>query len=240
MGNSTLLKEIKNVAADVIDNNGNFRTVPIGAVGKRNLSEDRLKLLQSFLALLRDTSMICDETRMYLFNKYITLKGVTDELNSKLRPGDKEINGHTTNAKVNYDRSKIQSKVGENIIQDILINNGNESALKIYAVKIAECNVLYGKSKGEDLRDYIALNLDKKALSSELDEERFNNLIVTIMPYLKSHMRAVEKSLDKESIGYFNYLVQSPALYGVDKERYDYIKELLSPTDIFDDSMVIE
>ena len=44
MGNSTILKEIKSVAADVIDANGNFRTMPIGAVAKRGLSEDRLRL----------------------------------------------------------------------------------------------------------------------------------------------------------------------------------------------------
>lgn len=234
MGNSSLLKEIKTVAGDMIDNNGNFRTIPIGPTGKRNLSEDRIKLLQSFLTLLRDTGMLCEETRMYLFNKYITLKGVTDELNSKVGVNGKEFNNHTTNSKVNYDRVKIQKRIGDNVITDILMPGTSEEILSIYSKKIIEANIIYGRQNGEDLRDNIALNLDKKALCIELDEERFNGFIQAILPYLKSHMQTVIESIDKESIGYFNYLILSNSLQGVDLERYNYIKQLLNPSEIID------
>ena len=184
--------------------------------------------------------MLCEETRTYIFNKYITLKGVTDELNLRDASTGKVRNGHTTNSKVNYDRAKIQRLIGDNFIQDVLINNGNDDKMTEYSAKIVQANIIYGKQQGEDIRDNIALSLNRRALCMNVDEEKWETFIQTIMPYLKSHMQAVTKSLDIETVGYFNYLVLSQSLSGVDKERYDYIKQLLSPSEIFDDSMISE
>ena len=53
MAASTTFQILKKLAPDMIDNNGNFRTIPIGEIKKRNLSDSRITLLKSLYTLLR-------------------------------------------------------------------------------------------------------------------------------------------------------------------------------------------
>ena len=99
MANSKILIEIKRTLPDIVDSNGNFRTVPIGNVGKRRLSGERLDLLKSFVDLLQNTTILCRETKTYLFDPHITLKEVTDKLNEE---GEKQGKNYNYNTQAEY------------------------------------------------------------------------------------------------------------------------------------------
>lgn len=228
MKNGRMLTDMKAFAYELVDNNGNMRTVPIGQIGKRNLSEDRLKLLQDLMRLLQTTSIISDTTRMYIFNRYITIKGVNDVMNEALGNNeDNKISYNSTMARIGYDRRKLDNAFESSMFTDIILKRDNEDDIARHRNNIARAYIKYGKLKGEDIRDNLALKLDRDCLCSELDDNKFDQFISVIMPYLKSHMDKVANSIDTDCIGYFNYLVLNPMLTDKDKQRFEFIKQLL-------------
>ena len=129
MANSKILIEIKRTLPDIVDSNGNFRTVPIGNVGKRRLSGERLDLLKSFVDLLQNTTILCRETKTYLFDPHITLKEVTDKLNEEGEKQGKNYNYNKVVSKVGYDRGKLDSVLGKSFFSDIIYKTKNKKVL---------------------------------------------------------------------------------------------------------------
>lgn len=230
MANNGTLMQLKRTAADLIDNNGNFRTTPVGLVGSRNLSDERIRLLQSIFSLLRDTKIVCNETKLYIFNRYITMQGVADEM-AKLRVGEnyspEDVKFNTTKTKINYDRDKIEKIFGVTLLPDIILVTNNGDKIKNYIVLVAEAMGKYGSKDLTKLKDGLALKLEADSLCGELSEEKYQEFLSTIKPYLRSHMKKIEDSIDKSAIGYFNYLLYGTNLAGIDKERLEELKQLL-------------
>lgn len=241
---SKILDQLKEIAGDMIDNNGNFRTIPTGMVGKRNLSNDRLSLLQSLLVLLRDTDIITKETKLYIFERYITIKGVNDKINDRIREvggnDSKLICYNTTSSRIGYDRGKIVKEFGNSIIADIVTLTGNDEILNQHRKNIAQAYIRYGNTEGKDIRDNLALKLDRGCLCTELEEDKFKQFIETIQPYLKSQMDYISSIIDKDSVGYFNYLLFSPVLTEVDKRRLEELKQRLDTSNIIVEQLDIE
>ena len=219
---SSILRDIKELNWSLIDKNGNFRSVPIGILGKRNISKDRLEMLKSIVRLVKDTNIVCKETKLYVSDRDIKIRGVNEEMNMG---SSASIPYNTTSAKIGYDRMKLSKYLGESIVRDIIYKCDDYNTLSGYMLKITNA---YRKYCGDNIkiRDEIGLDLDRNIICSELSEEEFNKFIRVILPYLKSHMEEVSKSINKESIGYFNYLVSSPVLEGIDKERLEILKNI--------------
>lgn len=230
MSKNGFLYELKGIAYDMVDNNGNFRTIPIGMIGTRKLSNDRIRLLQCFLSLIKDTDMVSNETKYYVFNRYITKKGVNEELNELLKDKGKQYKYNTTASKINYDQTKLEKQFGNEMLSDIILRTNNSDDIKRHTNNIIQAYLKYNSNKAEDLRNNIALELDKDTLCSELDDEKFKTFITVISPYLKSHMKMISSIIDADSVGYFNYLLYSPILSDVDKTRLDELKQLLDPS----------
>lgn len=230
MSKSRMLQEIKGIVYDLLDNNGNFRAIPIGMIGTRKLSDDRIKLLQNFISLLRDTQIVTRETKLYIFTRYINIRGVNELLNEEAKEhGGKEVNYNTTMSKIGYDRLKIEKIFSPTFLSDIILECNNEEIIAHHTESLVKAYMKYGESNMSKLRDNLALDLSKDCLCLELDDERFNGFLSVIMPYIKSHMAKIASELDKECIGYFNYLLVSPIKTDIDKERLSYIEQLLGP-----------
>ena len=227
MAKGKILSELKQTAIDMIDNNGNFKTIPTGLTGQRNLPESRIMLLKDLLTLLKDSEIVCNETKLYIFNRYITLKGVNDVMNESFNKGDKPISYSTTTSKVNYDRSKLEKLFGYDLISDIVLRSNNEDKMKDYSNKIAFAYAKWGNKEGRKLRDNLVLSLNPAVLNTELDEDQFNELIATIEPYTRDKMQEVAKSLDEDCVGYFNYLLLCPLNNQTDKQRFEELKQIL-------------
>lgn len=240
MANSKLLTQLKDLAYDMMDNNGNFRTVPIGTVGKRNLPDDRLQLLRSIISLLKDTDIITNETRLYLFNETATIKWVNKKFNELAAEAGKEpIPYNTTASKISYDRTKLEKCFGESILSDIILRTNNSDAIKVHIGNVAKAFARYSKQNDDEIRSNVMLKLDSSILCSELSDEKFGQFISVISPYTKQHMEKIAKNIDEDALGYFNYIITTPVLTDEDKSRLQTIKILLGLVDA-DDEMVTE
>jgi len=221
---------------DIIDKNGNFRTKPIGEIGKRNLSDSRIALLQSIYKLIDIDGFLSKETRLYISDPYITMSGINKIMNEESQENPhwngKEININTTYAKIGYDRSnKLDKQLGTTIITDIVYKSQNNDVIAEYARRVA---ALYSKvNKGGDndkLRNNLVLPLRNDVLCSELTSEKFDDFIKTILPYIKEHVDEVANEMDQDAVGYFNYLLYSPVLSDTDKIRLDRLRSYLDPS----------
>lgn len=230
MSKNGILVELKGIAYDMVDNNGNFRTVPIGTIGTRRLSNDRIRLLQYIISLVKDTDIVTQETKLYVFNRYISIKDVNIEINRVLEPTGKQYSYNTTASKIAYDRDKLQKLLGTDILADIAFRSENEDKIKIHTKNVINAHIKYGKHIKKDLRDGLALEINKNYLCTELDEDKFDQFLSDISPYLKSHMEKIAEEIDKDSVGYFNYLLYSPMLSDVDKQRLEKLKQRLDPS----------
>lgn len=229
MPSEGLFKDIRSIVPDLIDSNGNERVIPIGMIASRKLSPYRISLLVKLLTFIRDSNRICEETKAYIFNPHLSKKEVTELLNNN-NP-NKDYNMHTVGSKTYADMVKIERCVGKKFVTSIVLYSNNNSEIKQCEAGLVELYRKYGDREAASLRDNIALNLDPTLMCNDISESQFRQFIEEISPYLKSHMKYLESEIDRESIGYFNYLLSSPLLNDVDKERLDYLKAILGGQD---------
>lgn len=222
MAKTSILEGFKMVIADMLDSNGNFRVTPIGTTGRLNLSNNRIKLLIDVIKLLRDTDIISDETRIYIFNKYITIKGVNEIINDRMG-GKEEVKFNNTLSKIQYDKNKLERLLGKDFFGSVLSSNRD---ISLYEKIVYELYIKY--SKTDKIRENLILNIPKDCMSTELSDEEFNEFIQIISPYLKSQIKFIEENLSRKACGYFNYLLSVPTLEGKDKERAEILRALLS------------
>lgn len=235
MAESSNFQMLRSLAPDLIDKNGNFRTIPIGTLKKRNLSETRLNLLKSIYTLIRAEGFLNEESVIYIFDPYITASGINKQMNeaNEEKPNwdGKKIPLNTTHSRMSNDRKKLNTLFGGSIITDIVYKSQNHEAIAEYSRKVAEAYAKqYSKTGGnEELRDNLALNLSRDVMCSELSSDKFDRFIELIKPYIKEQMRTIAEEMDKDMVGYFNYLLYSPVLSDKDKTRLDNLKIFLNP-----------
>lgn len=233
MAASSNAQLLRKTIPDFVDKNGNFRTIPIGELKKRNLSESRLNLLKSLYTLIMTEGFLTRETRMYLTDPYITMNGINSILNRELEeksPGSPEITLNATYSKIGAGKRKLNEYFGNSIMSDILFKTQNEEAIKQYSSRVAAA---YAKNKKTStngvLRENLALELRTDIMNSELTSEKFDDFIATITPYIKEQMKVVADGIDDDTVGYFNYLLYSPILSDEDKLRLDRLRIYLDP-----------
>lgn len=221
MGKTGLFYDIKKIVPDLIDNNGNFRTMPIGVFNKVKVPKKTVEIFKSFLALLKNTNIIHDETKLYLFNPYITLKEVNEEINSRY---NKKLVLNTTISKVGQDRMKIVALVGDDFVHQII---SSKFDYDMYAHIIAEQSLKYKEDGVKDLRDNLLLPLNRDIINYKLSDEDFDTFLDIVKPYMKSHIDTLARNIDEKMIGYFNNLIVNHNLSEKDKERYELLLQFL-------------
>ena len=214
---------LKNIMGDMVDANGNIRVTPIGQIGNLKLSNNKIKLLSDIIKLIRDTSIVTKETKHYISNKYISIKGVDDLMNSEEREEKRTIKPTTTQSKIQYDKIKLERIFGINMFSDIL---SRDCDITSYERAVAEQYVKY--SGKDSIRKNLILDIPKECMRSEVSEESFDEFIRNISPYIKSQIKYIEENLDKDCVGYFNYILNMPSLNEIDMRRVIRLRALLS------------
>jgi len=222
MAKSSSLDLLKNIIADMVDKNGNIRVRPIGALGKRELSNGTLNFLTNLIMFLRDTSFFTDDTKMYIFNKYITISGVNEAFNGGII--DDTIKLTTTIGRIYYDKNKFEKVFGSSMLVDVLIDT---SIISKYESILLKQFIKYSSSN-ELRKNVIGLNIPKDVINMSLSDDKFEKLLDTIEPYTKPVIDKVNASLDQEIWGYFNYLMSIPKLDGIDRQRQSRLYNILS------------
>ena len=202
-------KELKVVIKDIVDGNGNIRTFPVGALAKRDLDDNRLDIIKSLVRLCLDTDFFCYETKMYLENYDLSMSKIYRHLvedgvyladdDNEFKKGERKVINKIAN-----DQRKLDIAIGENVVTD-LYNKSVPVGHYMIAIKNQ-----YGKLGGSSLRDNLHLNLDKKVIVSELDDDDFEALMRTIYPYTNMAINEAIESLGSDKVGYFNYLMTCP------------------------------
>lgn len=219
----SILQYLREIVCDMVDDNDNVRTIPVGAIGKLKLSNNKIKFLSDLIVLLRDTSIINQETKLYIKNRYISMRRVIDLLEDQNMSNKKRIKESTVAGKVQYDRDKLTKIFGESMFTDVLSKTGD---ISIYERILLEQYLKYNGNTDE-LRKNLLLNIPKNCVLSELDEKSFEEFISIIAPYTKNQVKYIEDNIDTNSCGYFNYLLSMPNLSRIDKERLRILQTLL-------------
>lgn len=220
--NNQLLYELKKTIPDFIDDRGNFKTIPTGKSVRHKLTKEKISLFESLITLLRDTPIINEETRIYIFDKYISYAGVAEKMTEISK---KKVKLSNVNGKISYSRNKLEMLFSRTIARDILA--GRE--LDKYRNLIGKAYIRYGTPDSTDYRENILLPLDRKKVCDSLDDDRFYLFLDIIKPYIKSHMERLSSEIDADIIGYFNFIMTSPVLKDTDKERKDLLMQLIAP-----------
>lgn len=223
MGKVSILAYLKDIVDDMVDSNGNIRTMPIGNLGRRNLSTNRIKFIADFLRFLNNTDIINRETRIYIENKHMSIRGVNEYLNKNIKDGEKLYNENTTVSRIQYDKNKLTKIFGQSMFFDVLSPNRD---ISVYERTLVEQYIKY--SNAEEYRKNLLLNIPENYVCTELSDEEFKDFMIIIAPYIRSQMRFIEENISEKACGYFNYLLGMPELEGIDKDRANMIKEMLA------------
>ena len=222
MRKASILEYLKVTIDDMVDNNGNIKALPSGTTGRLNLSNNRLKFLSDLIRLLNDTDIINEETKIYINNRYISIRGSNMEMNKRIGEGRHKIREGTTRSRIYYDKEKLTKIFGESMFPDVLSRRGS---IAIYERILAEQYVKYCGSN--NYRDNLIINIPEDCMNSELGDEEFDEFLTIIAPYSKNHIKYIEDNLGERASSYFNYLISMPNLGGIHKQRLDRLRLIL-------------
>lgn len=227
MAKERFLSFMKEIYYDMVDKNGNIRVIPIGLVGKRNLPNENLKLLEQLIRLIMDTNIVTQETKIYISDVYITMAGVNRVINEMRKEKRlKKVKKTNTSSKIQYDQNKLEKIFGNDFFYNVLSSNKN---IEKYKKIIAHQFMRYSNS--DKIRENLLINIPRDYMVTELSEEEFEEFLSIIAPYTKRQVKFIENNLNKNACGYFNYLLNMPSLKGIDKERSAVLKTLLDYTE---------
>lgn len=222
MANNNIFKGLKEVIYAMYDDKGRERITYFAPISKVNISDARLTLLKNLCDLVLNTDIVSEWTKMYLRDKNITVKSLTDEINRinaeknelvRVKVGKELIYGigeeiptHTIRSRIDYEQKKLTLALGsKDIIVDILYYPSR--SIEEYQLRVA--NLLAEYRGGKDLRSKVNLSFDTKVYAKTFDGnfmEKYEDILYT---YLESTRKAIEEELNKDAdfVGYFNYLL---------------------------------
>ncbi len=224
MAKDNIIPSLRETVYDMMDKNGNFRVVPIGVTGDRDLDEERLQLLRDILVLFRDSDMLDRATKMYIFQRDITIKSVAMDINEeRKKEGLPELKVSSVQSKIYFGKEKIKKYYGELFLSDIKFTR---KSIEDYIKITRELSEKYfGNYK---LRKGLAISLrEQKRVVESLEEDKFRDFVQMIAPYTKNQMNYIETNISDEQIGYFNYLLGKNDRNERDQGRFELLKGML-------------
>lgn len=224
MGSQGIMKQIKTVVADIYDEKEGFLKNPRTRLTRKELPDEVIQFIYRFVDLLLNTAMLSRETRAYITDEYITYNGVCTKLKEET---GKEFNHHTVQTKIWYDKRKIVTFFGENVLTN-LIDLEDTSELTRYNKAIDDAYKEYGQSK---LWNNLTIKIPETTEyeeNVEVSEEDLVEFLATIGPYNKKHVRFIESSLDKDVVGYCKRLLKTNNLSETEQKHKEMLVQLLS------------
>lgn len=215
-----IFEHTKKVIYDLYDN-GVILELPKGYFIKTTVSEDRLKLLKDYIWLLLNTEFISEETKLYLSDRKHTPTTVADDM--ELLKG-RRVKMATVASKIRYDRDKVTSMIGENIVVDCVIYYNR--SIEGYRNKVDNLLVKYNENKLLDsidikIRDKEKLGID---IENDITDEEIDLFLSQIEPYIKKNKEEIENKIDFKVASYIKYIDSKISLSDTEKLRLEKIK----------------
>lgn len=199
-----------------LEDNGNIRKEPIGVIKNSNASNDNIEKIRSIINIIKNSDSISEDTKIFISNYKISLKGTNEILNNNCKngvyenkKGIKPSSYSTTVARIGEDENNLVKTIGENVIPNLLYTN---------LISDKEYNRLLGKLVSKygvynKLRRNLGLFIDDSVsgISEYKGSEDFFDILKDLEGYLIQRKRILEDTInsDKDFISYYNYLLSS-------------------------------
>lgn len=215
-------KQLKGLVADFTEN-GEILKEPRGNTAKKGLNKDSKEFLTQFVDLLLTSRMLCDETKEYIKNPFITYAGVSDILSAR---DGREYNANTVQTKMWNDKNKVIKFFGERMLIQ-LIEYRDTSGLTEYKKSLEQAWNKYSKAK---VLDSIALKLPtiEGEVDTENGRELFQEFIGVIAPYTKKHMQFISSNVSIDAVAYCRQILSRTCASDEDRKNKELLEELLS------------
>ena len=182
----------------------------------RKLSNNAENFFKDLSWLLLETDYMTDETKCYLLNPWLPIKGVVNELRLTGRNG-KSLNANTVQTQIYRCRERFVKDFGNEVLSDIL--EANDRNIDRYRNVLDGLMVKYGKV---DIIKLTALKGEfekPEEIRKDISDEDFDYFIEMVMPYTERVMDVVLKEMDKDVLGYANFILNNPSVKGRELER---------------------
>ncbi len=215
---SNLMSKLKSLVCDFRDDNGIILDKPAGRYIKTKIEEDRRPFLRQFVDLLMNTRFITKETKVYISKKYYTVEAVYEELKRE----NPDIKLNTVKAKIYYDKNKIEAAFGEDMCANVLEYRDVDMAS--YKKKLADVMKKYANI---NVLDNLIIELPQAEMSDTVDDAEYETMKQIMLRFSRKSVEDLKLLMNKQAVGYVNYILTSSLLSEKDKERRDELIELL-------------
>lgn len=194
---SSIIKDLRQAYECLYDNNGNKRVYIKKSLGV-SLNKDKINLLYKILDYIFNHSVVCEYTKYYIKNKYMSTRMVADQFNIE---NDREVIN-----KIMYDKRKLSSQLGSQFIFDIMFK---EIDIKYYEDKVNE--ILIRKEINEEYKSRLAITVSNDSVKDNYDGDFVEDYKEILYTYSKERIRIIQSALNKDIdfVGYFNYIMSS-------------------------------
>lgn len=218
----SILRVTKDIYFSYMDYENNLYERPIGIIEKRNLDKKRDLFIRRYILFIMTSKIVSDTTKLYIRSSSNSVASAIKGYNETVSENE-AINIKTAQSKINYDINKLLKYFPDNMLSQVLVYYSCN--LEDYERRLNLAIADY--TKKNKLLDNLALKIPRVEVREHLEEEEFKEFISIIKPYIKSHMHFIENNLDNKACGYLHYLMSTQYLEGENKERYEYLKQLL-------------
>ena len=224
MAGAKSMQLMKSVYHDLYDNNGNKRLEHLTSIIAKDLSEDRVRLLESLTKLLMTTDFISYESKHYIRNRDISMSLVyRDMVEEEHYKNKNELSEKGVINRIYRDQQKMDTVLGKNIVSDALL------VLRPISQYVEALSKAFMKMDKGELKKNLLIELPSDIVATELGSDEFNMFMDLVEPYFNKHVSDVIESLTTQQIGYFNYIIGCPDefLSDLDKARKQRIKDCM-------------
>lgn len=219
-----LFKQLKQVVCGYY-RDGKMLDNPVGVTGRQIGDDEEINnFFKRLVWLLMNTSMTCEETKVYLSDMYITYKGVADRI--------AEVTGRTPNVntlqtKTYYDKMKVIKYFGDTFILDLVYMKDKKNLPYLNE----RLDMAYTKfSSSNLLGDKLAVKLPEVTEAvTQLDDATFSEFLHVIAPYTRAQMQFIHDNVDLKAVAYCHYLLNARELpSSKDEENRQILLDMLS------------
>lgn len=196
MSNS-ILKDLRVAYECLYDKNGNKRVYTKSSSGVK-LNKEKSDILYKLIDNILCNDDVCQYTKEYIRNKYISVKGISEKYNCE--------DARSVVNKIMYDKRKISKRFGSNFVFDILFTKINTREYEYKLNKEFISKSIYNEYTKEFKLDIREDEISKEYKGNFIDD--YGDILRT---YSSERMRIINSALncDSEFVGYFNYIMSS-------------------------------
>lgn len=221
-----MMRLIRLCYESLYDDEGKERDEPNGFLYKRKLDQERIEFLRCFYRLILNPKVLSENTRIFIRSGEGSIKQVVHQYNLSImnESTKKPIKASTMNSSLVYDvNRKLLVWFDKDMLDNIVL--GRQVDINRYYAKLYRVEQLIICK--QSMLDNILLDLSRSEYREELSDQDFDELIMIIAPFIKSHVRFIEQNILNSYVGYLNFLAAGKLTTDLQKEHYRRLSEFL-------------